>query len=220
MKRNETGIKRLSVLLMATAVMSAGTVATAQDGEMTLPQHEISVGYGTVTDIEIIDVFTDVLVTGFSLGTVSTANKEFSGAINLQYLYRPERWLAFGCGATYEQRTQDCIRGSLKDDTREKVGEQTNRYFSVFPMVRFSWLNKKHVTMYSKVAVGMTFIGDKYKNVSDDGDEGKVESEKDNLFAYQLSPVGIQVGSKLCGFAELGFGRQGMFQFGLAYKFN
>ncbi len=194
----------------------------AQDeySDQNLPQHEISVGYGTITDIQIIDVFSDIIVAGVTLGSVSTQNKEFSGAIDLQYLYRPLRWLSYGLDLTYESRKQDCISRSIKTDEETKMGEQTTRYISLTPAVRFSWLAKDRVNMYSKLAFGMTFIADSYKKVSGEFDDTTVESEESRLFAYQVTPIGISVGTRIRGFAEMGFGRQGMFRFGLAYRFN
>ena len=100
----------------------------------------------------------------------------------------------------------------------QKVGELTNTYISVTPLLRFNWVEwSGFVTMYSKVAVGMTFIGDSYS--AEPGCDYSVQSKKQHYFGYQVSPVGVMVGRRLSGFAEVGFGTHGLAQLGLAYRF-
>ena len=83
----------------------------------------------------------------------------------------------------------------------------------------------KNVLIYSKLGLGMTFIFDSYSAESTDGTTGVLSvsadatSEKQHNFAYQLSPIGIIVGRKACGFAEVGFGTQGIAQVGFMYRF-
>ena len=163
--------------------------------------------------MELIDVLANVIVTVWTLGYVNVQNEEFSGAFTAQYLYRPKRWLAYGGSVTYERRTQDCMNKGTK------VGEQKTSFVAVMPTVRFSWLNKRVVTMYSKVGAGMTFVSDHYKNLKDESNTAKVENEDSHFAAFQVTPVGIQVGTKVYGKAEVGFGNEGMFTIGIGYKF-
>ena len=70
---------------------------------------------------------------------------------------------------------------------------------------------------YSKLAVGLTFIGDSFDNM--DEEPYDIQSQKQHYFGYQISPVGLVIGRKLCGFIEAGYGSHGLVQAGLTYRF-
>lgn len=95
-----------------------------------------------------------------------------------------------------------------------KAGYSHTHLFSVMPSVRFSWLNKKHVTLYSGLSLGIGLIFDEAK----DNTVHTLETEP--MIAGQLSAVGIQAGGKWYGFAELGIGTLGFVQAGFGYHFN
>lgn len=80
-----------------------------------------------------------------------------------------------------------------------KVGD----YLSIMPAIRLCWVNKRSFSLYSKLAVGISY--DTYKNTT--------------FFAGQWSPLGITFGRRLYGIFELGSGRQGFLGFGVGYKF-
>ena len=70
----------------------------------------------------------------------------------------------------------------------------THGYVSLMAGVRFHFLNKKWVRLYSDVNIGINMLYG--KNVS------AVYSE----LAFQTSPFGISIGKKVSGFLELSIG--------------
>ena len=77
------------------------------------------------------------------------------------------------------------------------------------PSVRFAWLDKKRVALYSKAAIGATFDSGQYQGSHDDRWE----------VAFQASAFGVEVGGAFRGFLELGYGMQGIVNFGIKYRF-
>ena len=76
------------------------------------------------------------------------------------------------------------------------------------PAMKFIWFRGNVCSMYSKVAAGCDFV----KNQDEEGIQC--------AFTGQFSPIAIELGGKnLRGFAELGFGAQGIAGIGVRYAF-
>ena len=87
------------------------------------------------------------------------------------------------------------------------------------PAVKFDWLRKKNFGLYSKAAVGVTYIFE--KEVQDNvGESKKINDDSKFMVNFHATLLGVEAGSqKLRGFIELGVGEQGMMQAGVRYKF-
>ena len=85
----------------------------------------------------------------------------------------------------------------------------------LMPAVKFNFLRKKNVGLYSKAALGVT-----YRTEYIDYDDGSKDyDEKDFHVNWHLSFIGVEVGGPyLRGFTELGIGEQGIVCAGLRYK--
>jgi hypothetical protein len=73
------------------------------------------------------------------------------------------------------------------------------------------------VRLYSKIALGACF--DIFNNYEVKDDKVNKKSKTNVDFAYQVSALGVEVGQSVCGFAELGFGYQGVIQAGVKFRF-
>lgn len=81
------------------------------------------------------------------------------------------------------------------------------------PEVHYTWLGNRNFTLYSKVGMGISY----YQLRSNSSNFPNIKENKMRL-AYQLSPVGIELGSHRLRFtSELGYGLQGIWNIGLAY---
>ena len=92
---------------------------------------------------------------------------------------------------------------SQTDEPKSRVRGYTA---TLMPQARFNWIRKDIVKVYSSVGLGVR--------------AGKFDDRDDALIAAQLVPIGINVGGRVFGFAELGFGTiyvGGMF--GIGYRF-
>ena len=77
-------------------------------------------------------------------------------------------------------------------------------------------LRKEHFGMYSKIAAGVSFVNTKLHQYV----EGAAhEQDKNWMFNWQASLIGIEAGNRLRGFAEFGMGEQGAILIGIRYNF-
>jgi hypothetical protein len=85
--------------------------------------------------------------------------------------------------------------------------------------VKSNWLDKKWFSLYSKAGVGMAFW--QYKLIQYHSDMYEIRlPEQNSCFAYQLVPIGIEVGSEqFAGFFQVGIGMEGCLSAGLRFRF-
>ena len=97
--------------------------------------------------------------------------------------------------------------------TKNPEGDRTRNYYTVMPSIKYYWVNKNYFGLYSKAAIGATFVNAKVNKTND----GKNESNTENktYFAYQASFIGVEGGiPNLRAFVEGGFGEQGVIALG------
>lgn len=208
----------LSLFLLAPTAAFAASKGKKATWKKDFKQNDWQIGYGYLSCIKIVDALGDVEMSDVTQANVETKNRQTIGAITAQITHRKHRAVSFGIALSYEQTKEDCVR-SYNKEVSTKVGELTNRYISATPLLRFNWVDYcGKVLLYSKLAAGITFIGDKYTNMSESNYD--VKSQKQHYFAYQVSPIGVTIGSrKFGGFIEAGFGTQGVVQAGLICRF-
>ena len=109
--------------------------------------------------------------------------------VSVHYFYHLNKNWALGATAHYEQYGR-----------REF-------YFGFMPQAKWSWLHRKNVSLYSRVAAGAMYtyyINDDNRFVPD----------------FQFSPFGIEVGRMHWrGFIDIGVGTQDFVQGGVIYRF-
>lgn len=131
-------------------------------------------------------------------------------SMNFSYRYRVAKWFWVGGTVSYT----GFYRTYYDRVTGLKSRSDNAHVFSIMPAVRFSWLNKELVTLYSGVALGYTLCA--YEGRAD----GALMREAVSYCGFQLTCVGVEVGKKWYGFAESGVGVQGFVQAGFGYHFN
>ena len=90
--------------------------------------------------------------------------------------------------------------------TDKLKGRESGFTLTVLPQARFTWVSRDIVRLYSSVGLGLT--------------GGSFDDRSETVIAAQAVPVGITVGKRLFGFAEVGIGTVyigGMF--GIGYRF-
>ena len=172
-------------------------------------KHEISIGYGGGSTSQIFDAYSKIGTALGSFGTVTADNHVEIGPISAEYFYRINDLIGVGVIGAYVITTEDAKRRG------EDYGDFTDTYITVMPAVKFNWLQKKSFGLYSKLAAGITLQNVKFE----EDDTDKTDTEKQTFFNFQASLLGIEVGNKVCGFAELGFGEQGIIMGGVRCKF-
>ena len=122
----------------------------------------------------------------------------FTGVISLNYNYQIRRWCQLGGTVNFATITRP-----YKDSVTNKKAFDKNSYFgSIMPTVRFTYLNREKVQLYSAVSLGAVF--------------GNYEI----VPCYDLTLFGCTFGKKVFGFAEIGNGIGGWGRVGIGYRFD
>lgn len=194
-------IKKISLLIV---LLGCATLVQAQNH---LKKNELSVSYGIASPINITDQFSSILLSGLTGGYLSFDHQVYSGSINVEYIYRLNHTIGIGGAVSYEHAYREII------EQRQKVGTMHENYITVMPVFKCNWLNGGVVRLYSKAAAGVSL------DMIHQRDAQSTEDDHSMQFAFQVSPLGIELGGSLCGFLEAGYGYQGMLQVGVKYRF-
>ena len=161
------------ILFLAVAVLFS-TPLFAQDH-----RSEITVSYGYAPTSNWSDSFSAIK------DLVSDAKTDISGwgAVTVGYNFRLLGPLSIGAQVVCSTNDQK-IRSTGTDIK--------NRYWAIMPNVKWTWLNLKIITLYSRGAIGAVFSKAEIEDAKD---------ESATRFAYQVSPIGITVGGRLALYA-------------------
>lgn len=185
------------ILFIAFMAMSLGLQAQET-------KHELAFTYGFASNSQVLDVFGDLLSAPFSSSSIE--KDWWFGPLGFEYFYHMDSRFSLGCVAVFGHRGGDLYEGNTKR------GELAANYFTVMPGVKYMWWSNANLGLYSKAAIGATYRTEKSDDV--DYSDSKIHVNG------QFSAIGFEGGSlKVRGFAELGFGEQGIFFTGLRYKF-
>lgn len=163
-------------------------------------KNQLTLGAGFLT----IPTLEDIAVTIGSLGGSSYNNT--TSALSVEYLRYVTPKLALGGTLSLEKQW-----GTFTETGEKKKIGQTD--IVVMPTISYHWYNNEHFGVYSKAAAGIDVIA--YKDNTKELVNGNTAE-----FAYQVSPIGIDMGNqKFRFFAEGGVGYQGIVNVGLHYNF-
>lgn len=138
---------------------------------------------------------------------------ESTPVFSLNYHYRFTKWFWMGAMMNYTY-----YRDHVDYDNRHYYQSRWLHCITLMPELRFSYLNRPHVTLYSGIAAGVTwFIG--HHNLSWEEYDG--QWWKTSTFpSFQLTAFGIRAGGEhLFGSFEAGFGIKGIVSAGIGYAF-
>jgi len=171
-------------------------------------RNEINFRYGILTVPGVTELMGSLLSEVITFGTYSVHNWWSTGAIGMEYSYSPKKWVCVGATLSFE-RTGSQI---YLPDKEIKDGETSSYYYSLMGVARFNYLSKKIVTLYGRVGVGYTLALQYYTGTN------SYQDYTGGMFAFQLSPIGVRVGTRVAGFFEAGFGTEGLVNFGLSVR--
>lgn len=157
-----------------------------------LPRHELMLSLSDPSPLSI-------LFSGLSKSALPT--------LSLSYHYRAAKWCWIG--------------GSLGHTHlgSHTMPERNDEHFNLLAELRFSYLNRKHVTLYSGFGLGIGFmVGHPYKQIDLATYEERVPHY--HYSSLQLTAIGVSAGAEhWFGTAELGFGARGFATLGVGYAF-
>lgn len=160
-----------------------------------LGRGELSVGYGVKPVTDWMSTYNDMLLDVLGM---QGATMDSWGGISVNYSFRLIG--GFGIGATFVYSSNDQRLNQQKVSTH---------YYSILPHLKMRWLNLRILSLYSRVGAGVTMAESK----------GVGQSRSERKFAWQVSPIGVEVGGNLAAYAEAGVGTVGSLVVGLRFRF-
>lgn len=112
-----------------------------------------------------------------------------TGGISAEIAWLYKDWFTFALTLSGNFTWQ----GHADAITSERTGTDTSLFLYLVPQARFNWVRRDLVKMYSSVGLGVLAGYD-------------LDKEPGIMPAFQLNPVGIEIGRKVFGFCELGIG--------------
>jgi hypothetical protein len=132
------------------------------------------------------------------------------GAFALSYHRKLNKVVAMGFNVSYLNLYYEATDYSDPNQSQKYY----DNLFNILASIRFLYVHKPVITMYSGVSIGLTV------------DFGKTSfngidyTDKKLYPAGQLTLMGIRIGRSFGGFAEFGFGTLGIISAGLSYRFG
>ncbi|MDE7070033.1 MAG: outer membrane beta-barrel protein [Alistipes sp.] len=183
-------VRKLLVLSVFFLLCCLPRAAQAQLG-----RGELSVGYGFSPVTNWIDAYSDKLL---GVLDMRDASMDSWGGVSVNYSFRIIGGL--GVGGTF------VYSGNKQRHEGQKI---TTNYYSVLPHLKMRWLNLRIFSIYSRVGVGLTFPRS----------SGEGERWTARQLAFQVSPLGVELGGKLALYAEAGVGTTGSLVAGMRFRF-
>jgi hypothetical protein len=156
------------------------------------------------------------------LGYAERRNRVYynsTGRLSVSYLYRVKKWLGVGATSTYTpygmsyiERTYNITKTEIQAERTEK--KSYGHILSFAGEIRFYINQKPYMNMYAALALGYTI-----DFLSSDGINNNSPSVK-HLPYYQITPFGISFGKNFIFGGEIGYGRKGIINAYIGYKFN
>ncbi len=194
--------------------------------------HEFGFGYGLITHNQVAEFASDVK-TNFDGATSLNVSKdvfevddlEFSGSYSFHYVFHPINFLGIGVIGSYQTSEGNVVTGGGFGDALSSfglsfgdaslpMGTVKNKYITVMPQLSLNWFDLKVFSMYSKFAIGYTFLKSKYEYA-----DGSSVKNDDKRFALQISPIALEAGIPAVRvFAEFGYGNQGVVNMGVKFR--
>ena len=160
-------------------------------------RHEISVSYGLLSYSNIYDM-TSAFPENSNFDKLDAVGS-LVGPVSLEYYNRISNWFSLGLTGVYSSIECDVI------DNNKTSYHIRGRHITAMPGIKLHWLRTSGFNMYSKACIGASFNKDR-------------ENKNSVMMNFQVSPVGIEFGTRFCVFGELGFGEQGVLNLGLRAK--
>lgn len=206
------------ILTAAATLLTTSVFAQDNNGKVDYTgtqEVDISVGLPYASLFKSASMFGDALG-GFNFispsDIVTGSDKTILPAFRAEYGYNVLNWLNLGAGVNYSYGSYSML---YKDDMSHAWDTGTHLATISFN-VKFYWLNRKLVRMYSGIGVGLAVVNSNAG--AENAGEAAVYSTS-LMAAIDLRLVGLTVGQKLYGRFEVGTLSSGLITAGIGYRF-
>jgi hypothetical protein len=205
-------VKKISFLLCLGLMMGHYSNAQSKKGDI-----EFSLGYGALSAPKIRNEANDLFRGVVTLGSQYETNKSTYGPLSLMGSYAVTNKFKLGLTFTLERDKSELWEKSLNDDNQKKQGDINVDSYGLMASGTFSYLNREYIQLYSGLSMGVGLRRESFDKESTSS--MMFESNSSTRFAYQITGIGVRLGGKLAGFAEVGYGYKGIVSTGIAYRF-
>ena len=203
------------------------------DGK-TLSRHEFRFGVSDPLGLWLLkNEQKNWLQVGSIYAQIVNENRPFTPVFSFDYHFRASKWFWLGIttGYSYYKGTVDyAVNYVVLENAPIYSWQEKEHQFVIMPEVRFSYLNRPHLTLYSGLAMGfLVNRGNYYRGTVDDQIWFDIVSEATSspqkihtsvFSAFQLTAFGLKAGAKhWFGSFEAGFGIKGFANLGVGYEF-
>lgn len=218
---NQEEMKTKTYVIILLIICSLPAMSQRKEKVAFTPEHEFRLGIGAFPVMTFFNYYSSHTYLNYG-NTILTTNeyndatqyyspRTITGSISGGYTYNVLRWLSVGATFSYIgdfQNKYDRI-------TNQKSEEFNSNNFILTPMVRFNYLNKPLIRLYSQIGIGASLIRKKLMY------DGSQYSSSLWGLTGQITFLGVAVGKQVFGFTEiLGTGSQGTLVVGVGYRFN
>ena len=207
------------------------------NADKSLYRHEFRLGVSDPFGILLLkNVQVDFLHVGNLWMDIRKENRHFTPVVSFDYHFRASKWfwLGFTTACSYYKGTVEYTEGFVPAVDLPNVPvyswQEKEHQFIIMPEVRFSYLNRPHLTLYSGLAMGLLINRGNYYRGTVDEDiwfnlvpEASFSPQKNHttvFSAFQLTAFGLKAGAKhWFGSFETGFGIKGFANLGVGYEF-
>lgn len=184
--------------------------------DKSLYRHEFRFGVSDPLGFTYLrELFGSPTILGEPIYGISPTKYIFTPVFSLDYHYRASKWFWLGLTAGYNLYKE---KGS--GEPEHLTWQYKEHHFLIMPSLRFSYLNRPHLTFYSGLSVGFYIKhGREYRD--DDLLIRPITTDHNRVFsAFQLTAFGLKAGAKhWFGSFEAGFGIKGFANLGVGYEF-
>jgi hypothetical protein len=154
-------------------------------------------------------------ILGEPIEGVSPTKQIFTPVFSLDYHYRASKWFWLGLTAGY-----NLYKEKGYGEPENLTWQYKEHHFLIMPSLRFSYLNRPHLTLYSGLSVGL-YIKYGREYTDDDCLIQPITIDHNRVFStFQLTAFGLKAGAKhWFGSFELGAGIKGFANLGVGYEF-
>ena len=133
----------------------------------------------------------------------------YTPSFALEYGFNTEKWMSVGMGIYYGM-----ARARFLDASGELLKTEDIHDLSVMINIRFYWLNRPLIRMYSGIGTGCSIS----MHREDDAQSGYIGPDYIG-WGYDIRLIGLTVGKKLYGNFEAGVFPHGYITAGIGYRF-
>ena len=199
--------KTFPLLLLTNLLIWTGA-APATAGPLDETRSELKVGVGLVPVPTLVELYSDIIVTAISLGSVSVDTETKNVSLFAEY----SRSVGTRTDAVAHFNYNRYEKTYASDNTHQAVGTITDDYFTLMFGLKQYLGRHESFALYMDLMAGVSLL-----HPSSDTDD--LEASDETLFAYQFTPLGLRFGKDLALDFSLGFGYKGLLMVSAGYSF-